>query len=834
MFGMLLFLNTVLFILIPSSFPAGGNSYSVDDGKFKENQKLHSMLLVVTLDGQLIAFDASNNILWTKINNQPLLATSQPKLLYTKNGKTVRAIPSLTGGLFECERNSLAQLPYDYNQNQWKLSNTTTVKTKLQTSFSILDPWTGRELFYGKCIDRNCNALLNSYVLNFTSTITKKFIVEKRVTQIVGLEENKSNVSEKRWSYIVTDVQLRSRFPKRFKALSERLIKCDKESLSYIYHNYNICLGKFHMKQRSSNESQFLHSHHLQSPIAFAWIYIHGKLCKLDLFQTCHTTPDLETSIPVSSSQLFVGRYHDQVYLQTFRLGPILQEKVTVWSKKLQNDLYPDFCQQCKCSLLSQPAATDIIDKYIKPNICIEAHLATLNICLDDSNFENDFYVDKDWNGCTNITMPFSEEQCLSKTDRIATLIWFYVGSGVILLFVLVVFLVCNLAKCSYRGLLQIQRRLRLKQRKRTRRAIAKAKFDITFHDCAMTPKEGLFLPKKQREIAVPQPQSNRLESIASTDLEEECEFNFMPRLLQDFELLSKLGYGGFGTVFKVKHNIDQSIYAVKCIKLDPNETHHYAKRLRESKVLAQLQHENIIRYYWSWIETSSEDLSQAMSDVSSCNSSSGNKLNIYENFDSTDGSKYLCIQTEQCDCTLNTWLKKNKTIRKFSKNKSLYLSIFSQILCGVNYIHVNGFVHLDLKPSNILFKGQTVKIADFGLVKGSDLHLSTERVATSALGRYVAPEWAKGKENLISNKADIYSLGMIFFEMILPPCKTVHELIDVQLQLKKYHKFPKGFQSQHPTNSQMISQMVQKDPEARPSVAEIIQNASFSRALLS
>ena len=223
---------------------------------------------------------------------------------------------------------------------------------------------------------------------------------------------------------------------------------------------------------------------------------------------------------------------------------------------------------------------------------------------------------------------------------------------------------------------------------------------------------------------------------------------------------------------------------------------------------------------------------------MQSNNFSSGYELDIYKNSNSTSRShngekKYLCVQTEICDFPLRTWLEKNKASRQYSENKSLYLSIFSQILSGVNNIHATEYVHLDLKPSNILLKGQTVKIADFGLVKGSDLHLSTESVAAFALGRYVAPEWAKGNKYLISNKADIYSLGMIFFEMILPPCKTVHELIDVQLQLKKCHRFPEGFQSQHPTNSQLISQIMQKDPEARPSAAEIIQKASFFSALL-
>ena len=230
MFYLFLFLNTLSFILIPSTFSAGINSCSVDDDNSKENQKLRLMLLAVTLDGHLTALDAHNNIMWTKIHRQPLLSTSQLSLLYTKNGATVRAIPSLTRGLFECKGNFLAELPIDHNQNQWKLSNSTTLRNTMQTNLCVIQLCTGRELFCAKCIERNCNALLNSYVLNFTSTINKKFIVEKRITETVRLEEDNSDVKKNPWSYTVTDVQLRLRnqILNPFQALSERSQKCDK------------------------------------------------------------------------------------------------------------------------------------------------------------------------------------------------------------------------------------------------------------------------------------------------------------------------------------------------------------------------------------------------------------------------------------------------------------------------------------------------------------------------------------------------------------------------------------------------------------------------------
>ena len=804
---MILFLNTILFILIPSIFSAGVNSSSVDDGKFKENQTLRSMLLVVTLDGQLSALDENNNILWTKKHDQTLLSTSQLSLLYNKNGTTVRAIPTFDGGLFECEKNSLVQLPVDHSQNQWKLSNSTTLRNTLETTFCILDSCTGRKLFCVECFDLNCNALQYSYVLNFTSTISNQVIVEKRVTHRVRLEESNSDVKKKPWSYNVTDVQLllRNQLPTRFQSLSARPLKCDEDGLSHFYNNYNMCLGEFHIMRRLSNESQLSGNHRLKSPIAFAWIHSHGKLCKLDLFRTCPTTSDLQTSIPISSSRLFLGHYHNQIYLQASLHSPTSEEKVTIWSKKLQNDLNPDFCQQFKY-LFPKPASTDNVDKYIESNICLEDHLATPDICLDDSNFENDFYVDEDWDVFTYFAGIWQSFDAA---------IWKI--SCVLIILTIIVLLV----------------RLFLA---RLKKCVSKQQDGSPINQ--ITEKQDCFAMSRKAPFQAPQNETpalcNSSEPLASTstDVDEKPEFKLMPRLLQDFELLSRLGNGGFGTVFKVQHKIDQSIYAVKCIKLDANDADYPAKRLRESKVLAKLQHENIIRYYSSWIETSSEDLEQAWSDVQSNSSSSRNKFDTYENSDSTTShigeKKYLCIQTELCDRTLSTWLEKNKTSRKYFENKSLYLSTFSQILCGVNYIHVNGHVHLDLKPSNILFKEQTVKIADFGLVKNTDLYLSTESVALSDLGRYLAPECAKGKGNVISNKADIYSLGMIFFEMILPPCKTVHELLDVQLQLKNQLLFPESFQSQHPMKSQLISQMMQKDPEARPSADEIMENELF------
>mgnify|MGYP001449367614 FL=1 len=71
-------------------------------------------------------------------------------------------------------------------------------------------------------------------------------------------------------------------------------------------------------------------------------------------------------------------------------------------------------------------------------------------------------------------------------------------------------------------------------------------------------------------------------------------------RFLNDFTISNKLGFGGFGSVFKAINNIDKKTYAIKIIEMNYQNTNFV---LREVENLALLDHDNIIRYYTSWIE---------------------------------------------------------------------------------------------------------------------------------------------------------------------------------------------------------------------------------------
>eukprot|EP00057_Strongylocentrotus_purpuratus_P033626 XP_792135.3 PREDICTED: eukaryotic translation initiation factor 2-alpha kinase 3 isoform X1 [Strongylocentrotus purpuratus] len=192
----------------------------------------------------------------------------------------------------------------------------------------------------------------------------------------------------------------------------------------------------------------------------------------------------------------------------------------------------------------------------------------------------------------------------------------------------------------------------------------------------------------------------------------------------------------------------------------------------------------------------------------------------------------YLYIQMQLCRKeTLKDWLSTNT----LSRDRNKVLHIFHQILEAVNYIHGCGMIHRDLKPSNIFFSVDgKIKVGDFGLVTAIDTsmegaedsvdgaagHLHTGRVGTQL---YMCPEQVSGQN--YDHKVDIFSLGLIFFELF-HPFSTQMERITVMCKAKR-QDFPKRFTKELPLEAKFAKWLLSHDPDLRPDTDEISESDS-------
>jgi hypothetical protein len=227
-------------------------------------------------------------------------------------------------------------------------------------------------------------------------------------------------------------------------------------------------------------------------------------------------------------------------------------------------------------------------------------------------------------------------------------------------------------------------------------------------------------------EVAVHQPQSPAAHIADVPSLERVA--TAFPQL----EIVELIGRGGMGFVFKARQPHLDRFVALKLLpdKLagDPN----FAERFgREGRVLARLNHPNIVSVF---------DFGQA-------------------------GGFYFLLM-EFVD---GVNLRQAMGTGKFSPAEAL--AIVPKICEALQYAHEKGVLHRDIKPENILLDANgRVKIADFGIAKliGEDKPALTLTGTGTALGtpHYMAPEQLE-KPGDIDHRVDIYSLGVVFYEML-------------------------------------------------------------------
>ncbi|KAI4732593.1 Serine/threonine-protein kinase [Aureobasidium sp. EXF-12298] len=195
-----------------------------------------------------------------------------------------------------------------------------------------------------------------------------------------------------------------------------------------------------------------------------------------------------------------------------------------------------------------------------------------------------------------------------------------------------------------------------------------------------------------------------------------------------------------------------------------------------------------------------------------------------------------LYIQMEYCERhTLRDLIRKGMYARPEEGWQML-----RQVLEGLAHIHNHGIIHRDLKPDNIFIDvAGNPRIGDFGLATTSQ-YTSADKVMTSTntgadmtrsvgTAMYVAPEIKSGSGVNYNDKVDMYSLGIIFFEMCFP-LQTAMERHEVLLKMReKDHALPSEFQAQDKVlQGNIIMDLISHSPGDRPSSLELLRSGKL------
>lgn len=193
------------------------------------------------------------------------------------------------------------------------------------------------------------------------------------------------------------------------------------------------------------------------------------------------------------------------------------------------------------------------------------------------------------------------------------------------------------------------------------------------------------------------------------------------------YKILDHLGTGGMATVWLGYDTILDRQVAIKTFKIDANDEDAVKRFNREAKAVTSLSHPNIVSIY----------------DV--------------EN----EGEFYYLILEYVEGMTLKDYMIKNQRMPI-----ETIVHIAKQIAAGLSHAHQNGIIHRDIKPQNILMnENLTCKITDFGIARAYGDTTLTQTNQMLGTVYYLSPEQARG--NVATAQSDIYSLGILIFEMI-------------------------------------------------------------------
>ncbi|ORX48879.1 kinase-like protein [Hesseltinella vesiculosa] len=355
-------------------------------------------------------------------------------------------------------------------------------------------------------------------------------------------------------------------------------------------------------------------------------------------------------------------------------------------------------------------------------------------------------------------------------------------------------------------------------------------------------------------------------------------------RYCDDFTELTLLGRGGFALAYRARNNLDGIDYAVKKVRLGPDLNQggstSYKKIFREIKHLARLEHPNVIRYYSSWLEYDS-GVDSAGQFLENDTFVAGWTLYIQmqlcpttlydyiearnQDFGAVDSGRNLSLFSQILQGTL--YIHKQGLIHRDLKPSNIFLTLPPEKNAS-NLVSTNGMIWEACIP----------KIGDFGLaaalmdedaaemkfaqlkninavrpetatvspkLPGTPVQINDKRKNTPITARkltpqprahtigigtqtYASPEQLRYSGKPYDEKVDVYSLGIIFFELY-QPFTTSMERADAIRNLKQFTMLPDAFVERHPKESAIILWMMDHEPERRPTVQQLLDYGLFS-----
>jgi len=264
------------------------------------------------------------------------------------------------------------------------------------------------------------------------------------------------------------------------------------------------------------------------------------------------------------------------------------------------------------------------------------------------------------------------------------------------------------------------------------------------------------------------------------------------------YEIIERIGGGGMADVYRAHDKLLDRFVAVKILHAQfANDDEFVIKFKREAQGAAKLSHPNIVNIY----------------DV-------GRELNTH----------YIVMEYVSGE-TL-----KEKIQREGILQEEEALHIAREIAKALEHAHQNNLVHCDIKPHNILVtKSGNIKVTDFGIARAATSSTMTYSGTIIGSVHYFSPEQAKG--SVISTKSDIYSLGVVLYEM-LTGCLPFKGESPIGIALKHIQEEPISIRNINaaitPLTEAVVVKSMAKNPEDRFSnISDMIADLKYAETYL-